>query len=175
MDSLRKYIREHADDFDDENPPQNMWSRIECRLANEPIRKTWTMSRKLLAAASVLLLIGLGFAAGSLTVKKNTIAEIAPEFAETASFYQRKIDSKKRAVAVLATDSIWVDDINQLELVMNELKEELEQNPDASKVDIIQAMINNYNIRLEIMDKILDKISDKTYLNTKPNNNDSTE
>jgi len=175
MDNLKKFISEHHDEFDDQYPPQNMWNRIASRLEKQPVKKIWTFPRKFLAAASVLLLLGLGFVAGSLTVKKNSLSEISPEFVETASYYQRKIDTKKRAVAVHATDSMWMDDINQLELVMNELKEELVQNPQASKGEILKAMINNYNIRLEIMDKILEKTDDKTYLNTKPSNNDSTE
>lgn len=175
MDKLKKYITEHQDEFDDQVPPQNMWNRIECRLEKAPVKKVWSLPRKLLAAASVLLLVGMGFVAGSLTMQPSTMNEIAPEFVETASYYQRKIDSKKRAVAVHSTDSMWMDDINHLEMVMNELKEELIRNPQASKGEIVQAMINNYNIRLEIMDKILEKTNDKTYLNTKPSNNDSTE
>ncbi len=175
MDSLRKYIIEHRDEFDDQYPPSNMWARIESRLGKQPVKKTRTLPRVFLAAASVLLLVGIGFIAGSWVMKKNTLSEISPEFAETASYYQRKIDTKKQAVAVHTTDSMWLDDIKQLELVMNELKEELRQNPSASKGDIIKAMIANYNIRLEIMDKILEKTKDKTYLNTKPSNNDSTE
>ena len=175
MDDLRKFIKEHHDEFDDQLPPKNMWSRIECRLEKKPVKKIWTLPRKLIAAASILLLVGLGFIAGSVTVQKNTMTEISPEFAETASYYQHKIDSKKHAMAVSVADSSWVDDINQLELVMNELKEELAKNPQASKGEIIKAMINNYNIRLEIMDKILEKTNEKTYLNTKPSNNDSSE
>ena len=176
MDNLRQFINAHQNEFDDQQPPKNMWARIECRLEKpQSVKKIWTIPRKFLAAASVLLLVGLGFVAGSLTVKKNNISEISPEFAETASYYQRKIDSKKRAVAVHTTDSLWMEDLDQLELVMNELKEELIRNPQASKGDIIKAMINNYNFRLEIMDKILEKANDKTYLNTKPSKNDSSE
>ena len=175
MDKLKKYINAHQDEFDDQIPPQNMWNRIECRLGKVPKKKNWTLPRKLLAAASVLFLVGLGFVAGSLAVQKNNTSGISPEFAETASYYQRKIDAKKRAVAVHTTDSLWIEDIDHLELVMNELKEELKRNPQASKGEIIQAMIDNYNIRLAIMDKILEKTNNKTYLNTKPSNNDSTE
>ncbi|HHB78329.1 MAG TPA: hypothetical protein ENK85_03740 [Saprospiraceae bacterium] len=175
MDNLKQFISDHRSEFDDRRPPEGMWMRIESKLPRSAAPKIRFLNRQLIAAATVLLLVGVAFVAGQLSAKKASVHDIYPEFAETESYFQRKIDSKKRAVAVHATDSTWVDDIHQLEMVMNELRAELVRNPEASKGDIIQAMIDNYNIRLEIMDRILEKTNDKTYLNTKPSNDDNPE
>lgn len=174
MDNLEQYINDHRDEFDREVPSDNVWKKIDCTLSKQPPQKSRLLNRKVLAAASVVLLVGLSFVAGIFSATKAA-NNVSSEFAETESYYQRKIDSKKRAVAVHTTDSVWMDDIKQLELVMNELKQELDQNPGSSKGEILQAMIDNYNFRLEIMDRILEKTNDKTYMNTKPSNDDSTE
>ncbi len=177
MDSLRQYINRHRSEFEEENPPIDLWSKIDQELGTPPVTATkkWLIGRRLLAAASVLLLIGLGFLAGTFAAKQSqTIEEISPEFAEAEAYYNRKIEAKKRAVAVSTQDSTWIDDLKQLEIVMTDLKKELRHNPNASKGEIIQAMTNNYNIRLEILDKILDKTA-KVYTNTKPTNDERTE
>ena len=175
MDNLRQYINRHRAAFEDQSPAGDLWSKIDDRLGT-PKAKYWSVPRKLLAAASVLFLVGLSFVAGSfLATQSTTISAISPEFAETEAYYNRKIEEKKQAVSVSTKDSVWVDDLHQLEVVMEELKQELRLNPEASKGDILKAMVNNYNIRLQIMDRILDKTTKKVFTNTKPKNDERTE
>ena len=170
MDNLRQYINKHREDFEDQCPTGDLWSKIDERLGPPtPNKKHWSIGRTLLAAASVLFLFGLSFVAGNyVATQSTTISEISPEFAETEAYYNRKIEEKKRAVSVSTKDSIWVDDLQQLEVVMAELKQELLFNPAASKGDILKAMIDNYNIRLQIMDRILEKTTQEIFTNTKP-------
>lgn len=61
MDELKKYLRQHEEDMEVEMPGEKrMWERLEAhRQKNEP-KRIEMFTRRFVAAACVLLLIGLG-------------------------------------------------------------------------------------------------------------------
>ena len=54
------------------------------------------------------------------------------------------------------------DDLSQLDAVYNELKTELLQSPNQDNSAIIQAMIENYQLRISLLEKILTNINEKS-------------
>lgn len=175
MDSLEKYIVDHRQEFDDQEPSSAIWDRIDAQLPKKvSFWKKLSLKHQLMAAASVLLLLSSGFLMGNFSARRQYKTVAWAELQDMESFYQPRISQKTKAITVNTTDSLWREDIVQLENVLEELKLELSKHGN-SKKEILEAIRKNYSIRLEILDRILEKTSEKTYINTKPTKNDSPE
>lgn len=62
MDKLEKFISENRGDFNSFDPSPTVWDKLDARLENRSHRPV--MIRRIAAAASVIILIGLSFIAG---------------------------------------------------------------------------------------------------------------
>ena len=61
------------------------------------------------------------------------------------------------------------DDLTQLDAVYNEMKAELLNSPTKDNSAIIQAMIDNYRIRIDMLEKILNNVNNKNKENEDDN------
>lgn len=77
MDELKKYIRQHADQLDLDEPRLQVWEQIKQQSASAPKTTVMVMVTRWAVAACVLLLAGIG--GWWLLQEKNTASELASQ------------------------------------------------------------------------------------------------
>lgn len=156
-DKLHNFFNDH--EFDIHEPRSGHLDRFEKRLQGvQPKRKTsW---KWMSVAASVILLIGFGL--GNMTNEKIDLASISPKMAEVQTYFVSTIDKEIREIEqnrTLQTEDLIeqaLDDLEELEDSYKLFVKELTENGQQRK--IINAMIDNYQQRLEILQKTLEQI-----------------
>lgn len=77
MDELKKYIRQHADQLDLDEPRLQVWEQIKQQSASAPKTTVVVMVTRWAVAACVLLLAGIG--GWWLLQEKHTVTELASQ------------------------------------------------------------------------------------------------
>lgn len=183
MDALENFIRENREAFDSEHPSSNLWERIEASLPEERIIELRPRSRfrGLRIAAAVLLLIGMGAILGLfLNPSSNSalasaqdnlsLAAVAPQHAEAEQFFRKQIASKIVQLQDAGLAKEVMGDLDQLEAQMEELKKAYLEAPRESREFIIHSMIQNYQLRIELLEKVLEEVK-----SSYPQNNENYE
>lgn len=160
VDKERQEWEIHETNFDE------LWGGIEAQLDNVQKIKTsghtpWFWMK---IAASVVIAVAASwmvFSAVYLNGKMEegySLKDISPELAETELYYASQVNEK---LQIIHASNVDVDDmVNEnmalLDSAYNELKQDLRDNADNEEV--ISAMIQNYRIKLDILEKVLDEI-----------------
>jgi hypothetical protein len=168
-DSVEKFVLENKGDFDTEIPNLKVWSNIEKQLPNplkqvselKTLRFTWF---RLAAAAVGLLVFGvmIGLFINSKQEEKvlAVAKEIAPELSETEQFYNKKIETKLTQYAGFSQDPSVLADLKQVDEVQAELRKELQNAPTSTREEIVKRLIENYQIKLGILERVLNNINE---------------
>ena len=177
-DRLEEYIKNHRDEFDQDSPPPMVWMNIEKNLDKEQnkdvvVKQTSTpiIMRIMQIAAMFVVVMGVGLLIGLQINNGNKNAFSSPqlqEFVEAEKHYSKEIDKMWQVVNASSFDekeSIQ-EDLNALDAVYNELKNELLSNPNANTDYVVNAMINNYRAKIDILETVL-----MEYQMEKTNNN----
>ena len=159
-DNLEKFIIERREAFDDKEPPKLAWQKIQKELQKDnkiPRRiSLWDFTK---IAAAVAFLISLGVVIGrqsSTPAPITVVEENFPEFAEAKNYYEFEVDEKLAQLASYSYDASLEEDMSQLDTFMEELEAELEEAPKGSEEKIINAMITNYQTKLDILERVLE-------------------
>ena len=173
-DDLEGFISQNRTEFDAETPHLKLWANIEKQLIlTENNVKTVNLKAKTfrlpwlrqLAAAIALLVIGasLGiyFAQKNGSQRAETEAQnVAPDFKETEDFYNQKVENQLTKLASYNPDPSVISDLKQLDDVQRELKAELTHAPESTREEIVRRMIQNYQIKLGILERVLNHIEE---------------
>lgn len=177
MDNLEKFIASNRAEFDSEMPTGKIWRGVEAHLnKNDNLllsHKSLPKSSKLKAkgiklfmriAAAVALLI-VGTFIGICIQKKLDVrasdesgTPLASDLKEAEKFYDTRIKSDMIRLAAFKADSTIYFDLRQIDAVQEELRHELQQAPLSSQTEIIQRMIQNYQIKADILEKVLQHV-----------------
>ena len=167
MDNLEKFIKQNREGMDREVPDLKVWAAIDKNLsAVEPEQKAKVVPlfRRLRAAAAILLLLTAGGLGGSYFATQtsgneiNSLADISPEHAETERWFNRQVDEKVAKLASYKQAENVKPDLEQLDAVFQELAAELEKAPKGKEEQIINAMITNYQAKVDILNRVLEKV-----------------
>ena len=160
MDRLEQYIRDNRDRFDTANPDPALWNNIEQRLPQRKSRQV-IMWRSVAAAAVALLLIMSGIVVGTQMERADAVytAEY-DEFRQAEQYYRVQLNEKVDALQQYTHDTDVESDLNELESLYNELSQELEDGMHPNQDDIIQALIQNYQTRIDLLEKILNRLEE---------------
>ncbi len=169
-DGLKDYVDNKRQEF--ELPAEgldNLWEGIAAGIEQDnrqqqpkDARFNWRPVMKIAAA----LLVGVSLVAIALqyTNKPNTqagevaLGEISNELAETSEYYASQIETKIEFIKTSRSEvdpAIW-EDLELLDQAFIELKDDLRDNADNEEV--VNAMIQNYRIKLEILEHIIDEL-----------------
>ena len=177
-DRLEEYIKNHRDEFDQDSPPPMVWMNIEKNLDKEQnkdvvVKQTSTpiIMRIMQIAAMFVVVMGVGLLIGLQINNGNKNAFSSPqlqEFVEAEKHYSKEIDKMWQVVNASSLDEKETiqEDLNALDAVYNELKNELLSNPNANTDYVVNAMINNYRAKIDILETVL-----MEYQMEKTNNN----
>ncbi len=161
-DNLEDFIRSNRADFDMESPDLKVWAGIDNNLGKNQRPRRVSLWRNFAAAASVLILLGLGTLIGMQINQQDTarqsLADVSLEHQELQQYYEVQLKEKKALLASHHSDPTVYEDLQQLESFLEELKGELQAAPKDSEEQIVRAMIENYQDRLEILERVLSRV-----------------
>lgn len=178
-DQLKDFIQDHREDFDTSMPSSTLWDKIEEEKNNvSPKKKIIKLNATWYKVAAAILLASNLYFAFLLTDKNegqtavveqplNEEIEVAESSSLYADFtavelvYQSKVNSRVEELRLYQTKFPEINkeitsELNVLSTDFNELKKELDN--EVMDEVIIQAMIENYQIRLQILEDILQQI-----------------
>jgi len=181
-DNLEQFIQDNRQEFDREIPSLKVWAAIDKELNTDPeekpVGKTRSMWRYAWIAASVALLLASGAFIGiQMTGEQSEIAslsDVSTEYAEMEVYYQKQIQEK---VALLARydDQTVTKDLEQVDEFMKELQQELKEAPKGNEEIIINAMIDNYQTKVNILERVLERIQSSNRKNLKSEENETVD
>lgn len=189
-DPLEMFVQEHRDEFDLKEPSFRLWEQIADGLPPDKEKSAPKMvSLRLVMRVAAMIVVVLGAALllflqssnnSEIRLKGNSIAlhDISPELAEVEQHYMALIEAK---LVTLKSSNILngadyqslIHEMEALDRDYEELKKELKNSLDKEKV--IEAMIQNYRLRLKILEKMLQQIQKESDSGLKSEKEDQNE
>ena len=160
-DNLEQFIADNRTDFDQAIPSLKVWANIEKEI--HPAPKRWTKWWNMGIAASIVFLLGIGTLIGLNlnSPPSDALAILGPEsteYLEMEKYYQNQVRQKTAQLASYKFDGAVVEDMAQIDIFLSELKNELQHAVKGSEEQIVSAMINNYQTKLAILERVLERI-----------------
>ena len=163
-DQLEDFIRQNKAGFDDKEPSEKVWSKIQKNLFSTSL---WNSIGVWRAAAVVLLGLCVYLLVPKLADKRQETVALREEtaalkdFADIENFYISQISEKVNVIK----DSKGHDGLNgftldfqQLDAMYQVLKEEMKARPSQKVKD---ALVLNLLIRIDLLNQQLKKIDDE--------------
>ena len=176
-DDLEKLILAHRDALDGFEPPEGHLERFRGKLEMErKVRHfSWGTVWKV-AAAVVFVFLAVNQARIWLApeeIAPATLAALSPEYAEVEYYYTSAIAAGMKDISVLAgagvipeaENQIMQQEFREFEERYKSLQEELKANPYDERV--INAMIEYYQAKLNVIHMVMSKLEEVKYLNEK--------
>jgi hypothetical protein len=162
-DRFEEFVRNHSHEFDIREPDPALWRKIEEAIApKKVIRWQYYLSR----AAIIILLVGTSLIGQRIWIKnehgmaqKNREVELnIPELKEAEMYYNSMINAKLEEVKPLLSKHPSMEkelnaDLSELDSVYKSLKNDLKD--DIANQEVIEAMIQNYRLRISILEDML--------------------
>ncbi|MDH5610279.1 MAG: hypothetical protein OEY56_12455 [Cyclobacteriaceae bacterium] len=153
-DELKKYVAKDPDAFDIYPfDPVTGWQKLNKR------RKPGIRSKRtiLWTIAAGLALLMTSFVSYQAALASRVDA--APEIVEMQQYYDDIIRAKISEVQLRTQDPLLLLDIEQLDQAFAELKKDLKE--DVHNEDVISAMVDNYRLKLKILERILEDLDEE--------------
>lgn len=165
-DRLEQFIKDNREDFDRELPGLNVWAQIDRTLGQERqhTAKRIRLWKSLRMAAAVLALLVFGGLIGSyitqfqMSAAPDSLAQVSPEYAELEDYYQQEIQDKYQQLVSYDQEEVVKPDLEQLDTIMEELRQELVTAPQGSEEQIIENLIQSYQTKIDILSRVLERI-----------------
>lgn len=172
-DRFEDFIDNHRADFDQAAPEKDLWSRIAEELAEEKKKpKKWPAI--LYKAASVILIASISIliyesfdkdpVSNPIVAETDNPEEVSPviqELEEIEMYYGMEIETKLKELHQYASYFPEVEeeaneDLEDLDNAFEELKDDL--NDAVANEEVLEAMIQNYRLKLELLEGILHQL-----------------
>lgn len=171
LDKLKSFIDSERDAFDEQVPSPELWDRIDEDLGKPkkfvPIRYLYYSFG---AAAAAVILMAFFFwnsnsqqpALAELVEEENneielmTLSDVSSELAEVESYYVAEVNLRMDELKALDTTGEYLTEVEMLKEEFESLKKEMGRGADQEK--IVQAMIQNYRLRLDILEEMLEEL-----------------
>ena len=180
-DKLERFILDNKEGFGPPMPAPDVWGKIQKREIQKENTFNWRMVLSRAAAVTVIFISSYYFHAyRSMETTENhgvvSFTQQEPayqEMEEAESYYTSQIKHKKNELFSLTEDSPELQkdinrDLSDLDTILSELKADLKDN--AANQEVIEAMMQNYMLKLEILEDMLDQIKPKNNQQNKDEN-----
>jgi len=173
MDNLEKFITENKDQFNDRLPSPDLWASIEKEVKKEKTKRFSIVKFMGAGAAAVMLLLvgvlfGVNFSGDDMD--KAISNSSFTDYKQTEQYYAVQVKNYLEEITELDTESNIEEELKQLDEVYQELRDELLNAEIRNQDMIINAMIKNYQIKVGMLERILEKTKTKEF-NKEINNN----
>lgn len=169
QESLESFIRQNREAFDHALPEGQIWENISKSLPPTKAIKVhigWQRSILRIAASLTLLVAGIG--AGIWYERQGNnppgmaMSDVSGEYKELEEYYQRDISVKREKLASFtgSQPAEVGEDLNQLDGIMEQLRQELADVPPGNREQVVRAMINNYKAKSAILQRVLERLEE---------------
>ena len=160
MDRLEEFIKSNSAKFDALNPDPRLWNQIEARLPQKEARRIsiW----KITSVAAIGLVLVLSGVIVGLNMNSGNSGQTAEylEFREAEQYYSNEIAQRVSQLSEYQYDEGINKDLEELQEVYDQLTTELEDGLAPNKNDIIEALIQNYQTRVELLERVLERLDE---------------
>ena len=165
-DKLEKFIIENRDGFNDLEPDPSLWNGVQLKEETKERSINW-MSIAWKAAAVVVIFISSYFfhdymnrqPGDSIMISENEgSSEELQVLMDAEAFYTSQIQTAEEQISIYTTnDPELKTEINEemAELDQSYLQLKKDLNDNVSNEEIIEAMIQNYRMKLSILEEVL--------------------
>lgn len=183
QDKFEKFVLSHRDEFDDFAPDPALFGRI---IKPKPVVRMINWNSVMWRAAAVMVIFVASYyfhdfvsspqpqqTAGT-GYENGKPSEIIKMMIEAEAFYTAQIDNRQLEFNTLAKDQPEIrQEVNyelvELDSVYADLKSDLKDN--AANEEVIEAMIQNYRVKLDILEEVLRQL--RAAKNEQTNNSES--
>jgi hypothetical protein len=158
-DSLKQFISQNRDRFDDKEPSEKVWYTIQARI--DKTTSLWNSVVLWRSAAILLLSLStfLFFSPIGRESKKEQAA-IRVEFKDLEAYYSNQIYEKKELVTQFQAETGLTEDevtqnIQKLEAMYQVLLKEMEKR---ATIDVKDALVLNLLVRIDLLNQQLNKL-----------------
>lgn len=171
-DRLEKFIIENRAEFDAREPDPSLWLKITPSPA-KPVKTRRLVWLRYAAAVAVIFAsfsAGIYYLTGGPSSQEKLYGEAYQQIVETEVYYSGMIDKKYNELQPYMADSPEIKseldyDLEELDEIYLELKEDLKDN--VGNTEVIDAMIQNYRMKVEILEDLLHQLKEKESNETK--------
>ena len=169
-DKWKDFIDQNKTDFDTDLPSDNLWDKIDEGLDNKQKKNTtWIW----MAAASVILILTITFFNRQILNKNddsieivektdsitNTVTVLIDEDSqEIESYYTSQVEEKITELKEYPEAEELLEEVAELKAEFELLKKEMGTGVD--RATILEAMIENYRLRLLILEDLLEAVKE---------------
>lgn len=163
-DELENFILDRREAFDDAIPSLKVWADIDRALNQPAVSKPLTFQRFFKVAAAVAAILVVGGVCGNVLTRWQQadpvaiIEKVNPEYLELEQHYRQEINTKVQQLARYEPGGTFMSDMKKMDKVMTELKEELRVAPKGQEEEIIATMIQTYQTKISILERVLEQM-----------------
>lgn len=159
-DKLAEFIRQNRGEFDDKEPSEKVWSKIETTMIFSS--RSWWNSVGLWRAAAILFMAFSIYLLMPKPIVKSPSADLAAsEFNDVEAFYFKQITEKVEMIDDFKKNeglNGFTQDFQQLEAMYMILKEEMKSQPSEKVKD---ALVLNLLVRIDLLNQQLHKLDNE--------------
>ena len=175
-DSLEKFINDNRDSFEDLEISSKSWENISANLGQNVDQEKspgllWVFRRVAAAVIIVFAMYGaynvvIKVAQKEMATKGNKHIDPAiKEYTETEFYYASQVENKVAELERIAKEhpEVITEVKEEFELLDNDMKTmKSDLNEGIASKEIIEAMVQNYRLKLKILKNILDQLNENT-------------
>ncbi len=160
-DSLKNFVNQHREEFDDRQPSEKTWTSIESQLAGKK-RNLWSSVIVWRAAAILFLTLSV-----YLLVSRNSAppmgadrAKLQVEFKDLEDFYNGQIADKVEMISDIQEfddNASFTQDLEKLDAMYQVLREQMKSHPSEKIKD---ALILNMLVRIDLLNQQIKNLED---------------
>lgn len=168
-DNFEGFIRQHRGEFEEQGPSPRVWAALEQELSGSGKGKVISLlQRNWFKAAVIVVLLANAGALFYFTQKRQPLqqdlAVLAPDIQEAGVYYTSRINEKLQLIEAYPDSTLGLDSTARKELELRNdtykaLERELKNNPGNERIRA--AMVRYYQLKLDLLDKILEELQEK--------------
>jgi hypothetical protein len=161
MDRLEEFIRKNREELDKYNPPAS----IRRKLSRELKRRKSMTKRWLSIAAMIIVILGTAVILFKpFRGEYDNLSQTDHQLKETEIYYNQMVKTLYNEAAPLLRKNPEIReelnaDLSQLDSICIDLKKDLKDN--ISNQDVVEALIQNYRIKISILEDMLEVLKEE--------------
>lgn len=168
-EDFESFIQQHRGAFDEPGPSPRVWDALERELEGSRKGRVVSMLGKnwFKAAVIAVLLVNaavLFYFARHKQQQQQDLAVVIPEMQDAKVYYTTRINEKLELINAYPASELGLDSTAKQELQLRNdtyktLENELKKNPGNERIR--GAMVRYYQLKLELLDKILEELHER--------------
>lgn len=166
MKKLEQIFKDNAESFEMHNPEDGHLERFLNKLekSHKKRNQAWATPFLKVAAVVVFVIVSgvVGYQIRNMQTNHYSLGEVSPKYREVELFYTSNINNQLNLIHQLGSfdntqdQKILTDELSYMDEMYLQLEKELKLNPDDER--IIQAMIEHYQVKTNILNRIIEQL-----------------